>query len=325
MEKTKKKSIFKICIFLFVFVICYVYASIVFLPKSKDDVGGSDYSNVESIKAEKKNSLDVIFYGNSDLSSAISPLQLYYETGVKSYNQWLSAQTMNGVVMSVKKTLKRQKPKIIVLETDVIATKNDLFNKYSKYELSNYLAPFLYKSRLKSLKVKDFITLPKPQKDFYKGYMLKTDICERESYDYMNKNEFGNVEIEKSIQKKLDELVAICKKRKIKLLFMESPSPSTWNNKRHKVMKKYADNNNIEFIDFNTQLEGFKFDQETYFRDNGNHLNIYGAVSVTNYIGKYIKNNFELEDRRGSNFCDWDKDSQKYMEEIKQYYDSVIG
>lgn len=325
MEKTKVKSIYKVIIFILIFAICYAYISIIFLPKSKDDVGGSDYSNVESIKAEKKNSLDVIFYGNSDLSSAISPLQLYYETGITSYDQWLSAQTMNGVLLSVKKTLKRQTPKVIVLETDVIATQNDLFNKYTKYELSNYLAPFLYKSRLKSLRFKDFITIPKPQKDFYKGYMLITDIYNRTNYDYMNENDFGNVEIEKSIQKKLDELVLICKRKNIKLLFMEAPSPTSWNNKRHDEMQRYADKKNIDFIDFNMQLKDFKFNQETYFRDNGNHLNIYGAVSVTNYIGKYLKANFDLEDRRNSNFCGWDDDSQKYMAEIKTYYDSVVG
>ena len=69
---------------------------------------------------------------------------------------------MNGVLLSVKKTLKRQTPKVIVLETDVIATQNDLFNKYTKYELSNYLAPFLYKSRLKSLRFKDLMDIATP-------------------------------------------------------------------------------------------------------------------------------------------------------------------
>ena len=72
-----------------------------------------------------ENSIDVLMLGSSHLGSNIDPTQLYEEYGIASYNLWGSAQPTWNTYYFLKEALEYQTPKVVVLETYVVAQDND--------------------------------------------------------------------------------------------------------------------------------------------------------------------------------------------------------
>ena len=112
--------------------------------------------------------------------------------------------------------------------------------------------------------------------------------------------------------------VNTCRDNGIELLFLELPSQSSWNYKRHNAVKDYADKNSIPFLDLNIDRDKFGFDWKTDTRDGGNHLNNRGARKATLFIGKYLNENYLLTDhRKDEAFKGWDRDYGEYSEIVK--------
>ena len=96
------------------------------------------------------------------------------------------------------------------------------------------------------------------------------------------------------------------------------PSESSWNYKRHNAVKKFAKERDLPFVDLNLDRDRFDFDWTTDSRDGGNHLNTRGARKVTQFIGKYLKEHYDLTDHRGNpNYSVWHEDYKEYLKQIK--------
>ncbi|MGI5850084.1 MAG: hypothetical protein ACOX8Q_08505, partial [Christensenellales bacterium] len=51
------------------------------------------------------------------------------------------------------------------------------------------------------------------------------------------------------------------------------------------------------------------------------HTNIKGAIKYTNYFGKYLLDNYHLEDHRGDDrYSSWDESYKKYIEIVNSYF-----
>lgn len=84
---------------------------------------------------EPKNSLDVIFMGNSDVYRGISPITMWDEYGITSYNYSTSGQRMWTEYYLLEECIKTQTPRLIVLNMD------SAFNETQSSE-SNYRKTF---------------------------------------------------------------------------------------------------------------------------------------------------------------------------------------
>ena len=80
----------------------------------------------------------------------------------------------------------------------------------------------------------------------------------------------------------------ICKDNNIKLICIKSPSKTQWSEGRHETLKKFMGEQNIEFIDFNTEYNDL-FDWNIETCDHGLHLNYYGALKATDVMGKILQ------------------------------------
>ena len=307
------KRVLKAVVAIVILCLVYLYLCVVFLPKDLTDRASDKYYRAISITKEEKNSLDIIMYGNSDLSSAIIPMNLYKETGITSFLNWGNQQSLDTIKNQIKTDLKRQKPEMIVLEVDCIYYENKVDTETAEYG-NPLLAPFKYHTRWKELEFKDFIGDFSFEADDYKGYMY---ITKNGKYKY--KNYMGNSKeiepIQKSVVDDVKEIKKICDEENIKLLFIEAPSPSSWNMKRHNGVKDLATKLDIPFIDYNLNLEKFDFDYANNFRDKGNHCNYKGAIKITKYLADYLNENYNFADRRNDkNYKSWDDLAQKYEE-----------
>ena len=111
-EKLVIKTVIKIIIFsLIAFGILIVLNSI-FKPKS-------NYTKiVKNFYKEPKDSLDVVFVGDSTVYRAISPLEMWKQYGIAGYDFSTPAQKVWDNYYSIKEVLQYQKPKVIVLDVD---------------------------------------------------------------------------------------------------------------------------------------------------------------------------------------------------------------
>ena len=116
-----------------------------------------------------------------------------------------------------------------------------------------------------------------------------------------------------SVKKSAEAFVRVCRNNNIEVLFLELPSQSSWNYKKHNAVKAYSDKLGVKFIDMNIERDRFGFDWKTDTRDGGNHLNYSGAKKISTWLGNYLGSQYQLEDhRKDSRYQRWQQDSADY-------------
>ena len=115
----------------------------------------------------------------------------------------------------------------------------------------------------------------------------------------------------------MEKITELCRKNDISLVLMSAPSPKNYNYRKHNALQEYADAQGLPYIDLNLKTKeiGIDWKQDSY--DKGDHLNVYGAQKVTAYMGKYLKENYDLLDHRGDpKYADWEQMEKKYREKL---------
>lgn len=103
------------------------------------------------------------------------------------------------------------------------------------------------------------------------------------------------------------------REKNIELVLINTLSPVNWSYEKHNGIEKLAKEYSLTYIDMNLAAKEINIDWKKDTYDKGDHLNFYGAQKVTDYLGKYIKNNFSLTDNRGNeDFKHWDEDLKAY-------------
>ena len=83
----------------------------------------------------------------------------------------------------------------------------------------------------------------------------------------------------------------------------------------YEEIESIAQSSGVTFIDFNKQLDDLGIDKSTDFNDH-THLNYYGSVKFTDHLGKILKNETEIPDRRGSSeYESWDEFATRIQDE----------
>lgn len=338
-KKSSFKIVLKILSFIIIGLIILSIINKIFIPKWITVKDNRMTYILKGFYEEPEDSLDVIFMGNSDVYRGISPITIWEEYGIASYNFVSSGQRMWTAYYMLEESLKYQKPKLIVLNMDsAFNESNSSESNYRKafdnmkfgrtklraitdsvYENSNsdvlsYIFPIIrYHSRWKELTDEDFIEVLQNNRFAYKGMDLITDIQPyNEEYKYMERDH-SEEKIDKKCLKYLNKIIDLCKEQNIELLLIEIPSAESWSKDLSDKTAEFAKENDLEFIDMNLNANEFGFDWKTDTSDGGDHLNVYGAEKVSKYIGGIIKEKYNVTDHRNEKeYENWYKDSKKY-------------
>ena len=337
------KNFLKIFVFLSLFLIILSLLSYIFRPVwNTDDI-------INGYTKEEKNSLDVLFIGDSDIYNGISPMEIYEKYGITSYDYASSAASNLLMYYMMLEAIKTQSPKVIVMdETSIFGYKEGETNTHRamdllplddvKLKLINdsgynfnigdrltFLFPFFrYHDRWNSLSLSDVFKGDK-KINYYKGYTFSKTVKAAENEDsYMdglNENvDFATKYLPESVLK----VKEYCDEHGIKFLLISMPDTSAWSYAKYLKMTDWTKENNIEYLDFNVMLDevGINFNTDT--PDGGMHLNISGAIKLSNYLGKYLSENYELVDHRQTDiYPSWDEALDKYIEERNEYYAEI--
>lgn len=329
-----------------------VYCSNLFIPKwISHDNGNMMSFIIKGFYAEDKNTLDVVFTGNSDVFRGVSPMVIYKKYGITSYNYVSSGERSWMAYGMFKEVFRLQNPKIILFNVDELYSDNQPSDgnyskafdnmKFSKVKIETifdntyekaktkkigHIMPILsYHNRYIELTKEDFKYSIYDWSNPTKG--MEITAISQEFIDinnYMKRN--NNLETLPEINLKyLNKIVELCKREKTELILMELPSPDSWSYSKHNMFKHYAEKKGLKFLDLNLHNKEIGIDWKQDTSDGGDHLNIFGAEKVSNYIADYLNENYDLPDRRSEKkYSNWNTQLKDY-EKIKQYEIDLIG
>jgi len=267
---------------------------------------------VRAMESEPENSIDVLFLGDSESCDVYSPVQLYGEQGFTSYNTGSRAQRITDVYAIFQEELKRQSPKVVVLEVNTLFTKDTLYNSKDAAEMfmEQVLPITHYHSFYKIAEIPEIISgmnTEYARASVLKGFWYrKVAVAYTGPKNYMDSNT-KRTSMSDGAQSYLTKIVDLAKSKGIEVLLVASPSPKNWTEGKSLSISDWAKANDVTFLDLNEKVDDIGIDWSTDSLDKGDHVNFYGTLKVNAYIGTVLKENYDLIDHRGdAQYQAWD-------------------
>ena len=300
----------------------------------------------------EKNDFDVLFLGTSHVTNGIYPMELWNDYGIVSYNMGGHGNYLPTTYWVLMNALDYTTPKLVVLDCEFLSatsgirdvafnhisfdafplslTKikgvfdlqyNEMFSPRVDYgdtpEADNmtvldFLWDFdVYHARWDELTEDDF----KPVCSVEKGAEYRIGVAEPDQFGYLD----VRLEEETSGTVYLRKIIEECQSRGIDILLTFLPFPANYTehmeaNTMVDIANKYGIAG-LNFLDMTQDWNGSGciVDYYTDCYDSFSHLNPSGARKVTDYLGEYIINNYNIPDRRGdAAYSDWFEDYDKY-------------
>lgn len=335
---------------IFTIIFCLIFAgfSNLFTPKADANTEGMSAMVTKAYLAEERDTIDVLFLGNSNMYRAFNPIQLWQEQGITSCDIGMPSSNTVELYRKAVDFMKYQKPKMIVVETDCMfdgvnvfdANGNLIVSKSTKIESKvkermdayknsfdnlddaimsgiSYRWPLMkYKYRWKRIKSRDFTDEKGKYKFVAKGYV---NGVEKKPFKYgatyMGVNDGSTAKLSSNSDVYVKKLIELCKANNCQLMITSVPCGKYWNWQKHNAAQKFADENNIKFLDFNVETQLIpEFSWKNCSRDGGTHINGKGAKYITHAMGRYL---VEQCDMKPSNLtakqkAAWNKDVKSF-------------
>lgn len=297
---------------------CLIFVAIqpFFVPKyfGESTVIVSGYSFL------KKDSIDVLFLGSSQMFFAVDAGKLTNEYNISSYDFAATSQPITITPYYLSEALKTQKPKLVMVEICPVfdskqyikpktlswsysPTPPSLLKFQSVYNVLDgdaikafeytYAPLLLYHDRWSSIDDKrhggehdiDFIFHPEDYIDSSsRGFIAHDRIEKRDIVFEKSDNSLKNIPTENVDA--IKTIKEICSKNNIKLVFFKAPA-SNWTLGESQSVKQFMRENKLIFVDLNDYLKEIGINGKTDFFDE-KHLNNSGAEKTTNYLAKII-------------------------------------
>ena len=260
---------------------------------------------------EPENEFEVMFFGPSHAYAAFSPLELWAETGIKSYVFATQQQPLWATYTYVKEALKTQSPSLIVVECRMAFGDKEYYNEkdtisvtYSymddlplsrnKIDLALQSAPdlegrisvlfnfMMYHSRWNDLHKSDLTFRRDQARDPYKGFVvLEPQETSRprpaietvtECEPLLEKNQYW-----------LEEIIRLCRDEGVALWLVKSPSNLELEEKAMlNTAQATAERYGVPFRDFNEDYGDIGLTEDMFYDEH--HLDMFGASRFTRYF-----------------------------------------
>ena len=343
MNRSSIKDISRALIFMMVFMLIFIFLSRVFAVNSSSSEDGMESRITTAYRGEARNSLDIVFTGNSDVYRGVSPVDLYEQTGITSAVSGRPNNSPEMIVKDVKDILKYQEPKVIVLETDCLFSgRNPSFAKnqaavppasfFEKIKSTireadsaiisgiNFYFPLIkYHDRWKKLKLSSFISHHTSFYTFSNKGMAYSDKVKpyTSDPDYMESSGTAIKTMSVENAAAFEQIYETCSQKNIRLVLITVPSANTWNISKSNAVQKLADEYGLTYYDYNrTYPAGFDWSQDS--KDGGNHLNYSAALKVTSDFGGKLQNDLGMQASRLTPELrqKWEKDYEHFHTRI---------
>lgn len=311
------KNLLKSVLFLFILFILVEASIIILTPKSDSD----KYSFLEraeyEILQEKKETVDVLAFGDSLIYSSINPLIIWNDYGYTVFDVAEPAYIMSDAYKQLEAAIDYHKPKMVIMEGNMLFRNPKNYPWYDKLakKIGNMVPINKYHNNWKNL-----ITNKQAGSKSLKGYKFITKVVPSKNYDYMEYSK----DVRKFPDKNIDwfkKMLELCKKKDIQFLLVSTPSQVSANFPRRTALVRLSNELDFDYVDLNLG-NPLNIDWTKETKDEGGHLNYLGAEKVSKYLGKYLKEKAKLVDHRSDKkYASWNDAYNEYKKE----YDAIVG
>ena len=281
------KNLLKSILFIAIFIFLYYGFSYALLPKENIKDFGLIKTAQYEILGEKKNSIDAIVVGDSLVYSSVIPMEIYKKFGHTVFDCAEAAFILPDAYDYYKVALESQRPKIVLVGANMFFRDTRKRRWYIKYErmIKNIMPLLNYHNNWKNILFSDYGIM-----SIQKGYKLNKTQIPSKPKNYMEKNNK-------------------------KLIVIGFPSQDTWNYQKDQAIKKLSEEYYFTYINLNNY--DLNIDWVTDTKDKGGHLNYYGALKASEFVGNILRDTNLLTDhRKDKNYKLWDRALERYEEEI---------
>ena len=293
-----------------------ILSSNLFAPKSNEPDNGMEFAEANGILGEKKNTIDVLFLGDSETYASFIPLQIWNDTGYTSYVCGTSGQTLDYTNVMLSRALESQTPRIVFLETHTIF-RDQTRDDYLYTRLCDQYDVFRYHDRWKTFQKDELNQKPVyTWTDDNKGFRFSKTVKASKIKDHMAPTD-EVAEILPINRTCVDRIKKACDEIGAKLVFVSTPSTKNWNFSRHNAMVEYAREMECEYYDMNLMPDDIKINWKKDTKDEGDHLNYYGAKKVTTQISQYlVKSGILSSHKSDPSYKSWDEAYERFKKQI---------
>lgn len=309
--KTGKRLAGGVCFFL---ILALLIHGLTFITRNKNEA-----DLVHPFYDEPKNSLDVVFVGSSHVMCGIYPMELYREYGIAAYDYTSSALVLPQAYYQVVEALKRQTPKVLVLDISGVAYGNTKIGspEYVHVQLDNmrwsvnkieaindliedpgdrleYYFPLLkFHTRWKELAPEDFKRITGSSK----GANVSENVLEG-ALLYGIEPRDHTAPISEYPEEYLRKILDYCRDLGVPVLLLNLPFIANETSQgKYNAVYGIAEEYGVAYLNLMHHADDIGFDFGADLRDTS-HCNRSGAEKVTSYVGRYLKENYDLPDRR---------------------------
>jgi hypothetical protein len=283
---------------------------------------------IRNYSAIPPNTIDVFAIGPSTTLCGFASPEMFESYGITAYNFGTSNQPTIGSSALFIEALKRQSPKVLVLDMEPLVrpaideasyrkvvdllplSLSKLRSVYerSMMEGSNSLLSYLlpsqkYHTNWKSFSRYSFNNVPESEMiPYLLGHYTVSTREANVTFTLYNETD-GDAKADYNAQNYecMERILELCESRGISVLLVAYPMTSThWTEAKHNASQAFADEHGLSFLDFNVkdvfENAGLIFPDDIR---NGTHVNTFGAIKCTQYLyNNYIISMVDLTDRR---------------------------
>lgn len=305
-----------------VFIVIGVFK--ILLLKSEDGINQFD-----ALYRHPDDTIDVFFLGSSHVYCDIATGVLWDNYGLATFDLGGAEAPAWVSYYQLKEALRHQSPKLVCFEVSVA---DEIFYQNDKWSVDNNYGMKWNSNRIDQLRVNsegdDFYRRLNPynimhgrykdlgENDFrnirdtanYKGFDPREKIIEDVMPDMSEVTDA--TPCPEKVEEYIRKTIALAKSEGIPIVLFISPySVEEKEQKIYNYIGTIAGSEGVDFWDFNRQYEEMGLDFSVDISD-GSHLSYTGNYKFSDYLGKMIKENFDVPDRRGDKkYVSWDWDS----------------
>lgn len=286
---------------------------------------------------------DVLFIGDCEVYENFVPAHLWEEYGINSFIRGSAQQLIWQSYYLLEDALRYETPDVVifnVLALQYNEPQKEAYNRMSiegmKWSMSkigaiqasmmedeqflDYVFPILrYHSRITEIGAEDFKYLFSRPRVSHNGYYMRVD--SKPAVNVPGGKVLGNYQFGDNAYAYMDKITQLCKEKGIELILVKAPSLYPyWYEEWEVQMEEYAAKHDLTYINFLELQEECELDFNVDTYDAGLHLNLWGALKITDYLGQVLSQDFGLEDRRGDEHLSqiWDEKLEFYYAEIER-------
>ncbi|MED9821430.1 MAG: hypothetical protein U0J65_05305 [Christensenellales bacterium] len=279
----------------------------------------------------EKQDFDVLFFGTSRVLDGITPMELWRDYGLTSYNMGNNSEPLGVTRWVLETALETHTPKVAVFEVFYVEHAVDEAWTYSfrhlfydalplsgmkiravcatqpEGERMEFLMPFsLYHGRWDEILSGQSERLVECE-PFMMGGEMRLSRQIRDNYAFTDEMESAELPGYAALR----EIAAVCRAHEVQPVFVALPGHASEEEQRNmNGVQRVADELGVPFV--NIQRLGI-VDNQTDCYDWQGHLNPDGASKATAYLGEWLTARYELADHRGEEgYAHWDENLVQY-------------